>query len=87
MTKRLKSSLIYFDYVLEKYENIFICNIENLAIGISENNYKEAIEDAKQKLYYLPNLQCNHKKNNSQIIIDYDDYIKFHKSQIDHILL
>lgn len=88
MTKRHKPCAMYFDYTLEMHEKLYVCIVEDdLVTGISENSFEEAISDAKQKLYYHIGLTCKGKHGTEAIRIDYDDYITFHKNQLEHILL
>jgi hypothetical protein len=76
---------MYFEYILEMRENLYVCVVEDV-IGISELNFETAIEDATQKLYYNTNLVSQNKYNTSNIIkINIDDYNSFHKNQAEHI--
>ena len=79
---------MYFEYRLRVEDNIYLCIVEDdLVVGMSDNSFEEAVADAKKKLFYHNALPYNIKQPLLWIRIDYDEYMNFHKSDVQHILL
>lgn len=70
MVKRPRLDHWSFSYELEKQEDIFLCNVPNLVVGMSEISFEDAVDDARNKLYHIPNLPYSHCSNGIKIHIE-----------------
>lgn len=84
MEKRRRLDYWSYSYSFKKQEEIFLCIVQDLVVGISENSFEEAFEDARLKLYQVPNLPFSQKPNGITVCIE--TYNHQH-NEIHHIFL
>lgn len=84
MVKRPRLDQWSFSYVLEKQDTLFLCHVSHLVTGVSEKSYEDAIEDARLKLYHIPNLPYSDEPNGIKVCIE---TYQNQQSELAHIFL